>query len=489
MASRRIWIRRLSIVLIAVVVLAGASGGVVWWKFFKITPQDFGDDAAARFKYGSLGNELLTGIPYPIFMILPRVFPDLVAQYATEGYGPDKAAFGGYGAFGLAWEQGERLPVGLSIKHVGYDRVTLNCALCHTATYRLSDSDDPHFAVGGPAHTLNLIGLLHFLIAAANDRRFTAARLMPEIALNFPLDWLDWQIYSYVLIPQTRAALKLAEHELGWTKTRPAWGPGRDDAFNLPKFILTQTPWDDTVGNVDFPAVWQLANRDGGLLHVSGEAKTVYAVSATSAFGVGALPDGQFEAVNKWLVGFVGKLAPPAFPGTIDRTLAARGGALFASQCAACHAAGGARTGTAMKLDEIGTDPERMLTWTQRNADRMNLVTAAAGVRDATLQGAQGYVARPLVGVWVLGPYLHNGAVPTLWDLLSPPAQRPAVFWRGYDVLDQVKVGFVSTGRAAERNGFRFDTSLRGNGNGGHAYGTDLGDDDRRALIEYLKTL
>jgi hypothetical protein len=56
-------------------------------------------------------------------------------------------------------------------------------------------------------------------------------------------------------------------------------------------------------------------------------------------------------------------------------------------------------------------------------------------------------------------------------------------------VLDQAKVGFVATGAAAERNGYRFDTSLRGNGNGGHTYGTDLGDDDRRALIEYLKTL
>ena len=57
-------------------------------------------------------------------MILPRVFPDLVERYATEGYGPEKAGYGGYGAFGLAWEEGERLPIGLSIKRLGSERVT-----------------------------------------------------------------------------------------------------------------------------------------------------------------------------------------------------------------------------------------------------------------------------------------------------------------------------------------------------------------------------
>jgi len=73
--------------------------------------------------------------------------------------------------------------------------------------------------------------------------------------------------------------------------------------------------------------------------------------------------------------------------------------------------------------------------------------------------------------------------------LLSPPQQRPAVFYRGYDVVDLDRVGFVSTGTAAEANGFRFDTRLRGNGNGGHDYGSDMGDGEKRAVLEYLKTL
>ena len=103
--------------------------------------------------------------------------------------------------------------------------------------------------------------------------------------MHFPLAPVDWLAYSLVLIPATRAALHLAEHELGWMERKPAWGPGRDDAFNLPKFILTQTPWDDSIGNTDFPAVWRLGNR-GGLIHSAGEAKSVYAVVATSAIGI-----------------------------------------------------------------------------------------------------------------------------------------------------------------------------------------------------------
>jgi mono/diheme cytochrome c family protein len=423
-------------------------------------------------------------------MILPRVFPDLVERYATQGYGPEKPGYGGYGAFGLAWEEGERLPAGLSIKRLGQERVTLNCALCHTASYRLGPDAPPQFAVGGPAHTLNLQGLLRFLIAASHDRRFTAARLMPEIALHFPLDALDWVTYSLVLIPKTRAALRLAEHELGWMEQKPAWGPGRDDAFNLPKFILTQTPWDNSVGNTDFPALWRLRNREGKLLHSAGEAKSLYAVVATSAIGIGSLPTGEFEPRNEWIESFIAKLEPPPFPGTIDAELAKSGERLFAATCAGCHAENGARTGTAIPLAEIGTDPEHVLAWRQQNADRMNAVVRTLGARRSDIQGAQdGYIARPLVGVWLLGPYLHNGSVPTVSDLLSPPEQRPTTFYRGYDVLDLEKVGFISTGQQAAAQGFRFDVTLRGNGNGGHDYGTGLSEPDKRALIEYLKTL
>ena len=98
------------------------------------------------------------------------------------------------------------------------------------------------------------------------------------------------------------------------------------------------------------------------------------------------------------------------------------------------------------------------------------------------------YKARPLNGIWATAPYLHNGSVPTLHDLLLPPAERPTVFSVGTREYDPAKVGYTT--EASHENSFRFDTSGQGNSNAGHDYGNSrLSPEDRRALVEYLKTL
>ncbi|QDT16758.1 di-heme-cytochrome C peroxidase [Alienimonas californiensis] len=95
--------------------------------------------------------------------------------------------------------------------------------------------------------------------------------------------------------------------------------------------------------------------------------------------------------------------------------------------------------------------------------------------------------AGPLPGVWATGPYLHNGSVPTVEDLLKPPADRRKVFWTGARELDLERLGYVSEDAPGR---FRFDTELLGNGNGGHEYPPGgLAPDDRSDLIEFLKTL
>lgn len=96
------------------------------------------------------------------------------------------------------------------------------------------------------------------------------------------------------------------------------------------------------------------------------------------------------------------------------------------------------------------------------------------------------YRARPLDGIWATAPYLHNGSVPSLYELLQPPAKRSQVFYVGNRELDPDKVGIKS---GHSKNGFRFDTRLPGNRNTGHPYGTDLNEDDSLDLLEFLKTL
>src|SRR5439155_23830268 len=99
-----------------------------------------------------------------------------------------------------------------------------------------------------------------------------------------------------------------------------------------------------------------------------------------------------------------------------------------------------------------------------------------------------GYASVPLDAIWIRGPYLHNGSVPTLRDLLEPVENRPKVFYRGYNVFDARNVGFISSGPEAERVGFRYDVSVTGNRNAGHLRGTHLSSGEKQALMEYMKT-
>ena len=115
------------------------------------------------------------------------------------------------------------------------------------------------------------------------------------------------------------------------------------------------------------------------------------------------------------------------------------------------------------------------------------LVKEYADNKSATLASdVRYYKARPINGIWSSAPYLHNGSVPTIYDLLLPAAQRPKHFFVGNREFDNVKVG----NQVAEtENTSLFDTSLLGNSNAGHEYGTQLPELERLALLEYIKSL
>jgi hypothetical protein len=182
----------------------------------------------------------------------------------------------------------------------------------------------------------------------------------------------------------------------------------------------------------------------------------------------------------------------------IDRDLRERGAALFQSACADCHAPSGRRVMTIIPQREIGTDPGRLEMWTPEAAAAYNAYDGED--KDPALPWTfrqfrkhDGYLAQPLDGIWLTGPYLHNGSVPTLDDLLKPPSERPKAFLRGLDELDFAKGGYKAPpcvpGRPAEAAGFCYDTALPGNANTGHEYGTTLTPEERAALLHYLVTL
>jgi hypothetical protein len=406
---------------------------------------------------------------------------------------PDKLPAGrsGYSAFGIVWEPGHELPVGFSKKHLfGGDRVAINCAFCHSSVVRTEPGGVRMLIPGGPSTMTSPQAYVQFLDACATSPEFNADRVFAAIEqAGGHLSWTDRLLYRTILIPTVQRALVRRRAGNAWMMQRPAWGPGRIDPFNPVKFGMLGLPVDDTIGNSDMVAVVNMQMRKGMSLHWDGLSGSLREVVLSSALGDGASRKSidleSLAKVEQWLM----QTPPARYPYPMDPTLAESGRRIYTAHCASCHAPGGQRTGTVIPLAEIGTDRHRLDMWTQQAADAYNAFADGYAWDLNGFRKTNGYVAVPLDGVWLRAPFLHNGSVPYLRDLFEPVAARPLTFYRGYDLYDPGRVGFVAEGPEAERAGFRFDTTQAGNANSGHLYGTDLAPDDKRALIEYLKTL
>lgn len=250
------------------------------------------------------------------------------------------------------------------------------------------------------------------------------------------------------------------------------------------------------------------------------------------------------------------RLAPPQWPeailGKLDPAKVAHGAQLFAENCAECHTTWPYRWSAPLKQGKrmienglvpqavVGTDDTQLASVTfdpqptmlTRNlaplfkgapivpVGEFALVLKSGIIQRAVEQAGpftpdqliemNGYAnfgkeprvepllgrykAAPRDGVWATGPFLHNGSVPNLYDLLSPAATRPKTFYVGRD-FDSVKLGIDTSGKSG---GFLFDTTLVGNSNAGHSFengtgkgiiGRELTDAERYAIIEYIKSI
>ena len=467
--------------LVAALVLLGSLAAAGWITLFRAHP----DRTAAasiedRYKYGSVGTEAAAGVPYWIWLVLPRVFPEHLP-------GP-----GGYLSVGLVWEEGQETPVGITKLDIGIvPRAGVNCALCHAGTYRTRPDQAVPTVVPGAASTrFDALAYQTFLIKAGSDPRFTAEVLMPEIRKIHRMNPLEDLLYKLVLIPMTRRALLEIQQRWAWAYRQPPWGPGRIDPFNPVKFGVLKQPLDATIGHSDMMPLLGLGRRTGQALHWDGLNSSVREVVLSSAIGDGAteksLPVEHLAEIERYLQ----TAAIPPHPFPIDQALADRGKALYDTHCAGCHQTGQGRTGQVIPVEEVGTDRHRIEMWEAKDAAAYNERYRDQRWGFRGFQNVQGYVAVPLDGLWLRGPYLHNGSVPSLAALLEPPEKRPAVFYRGNDLYDPSVAGFVSDQPSAgSRKLFRYDTAVPGNSNRGHLYGVTLPAADKAALLEHLKRL
>lgn len=312
-------------------------------------------------------------------------------------------------------------------------------------------------------------------------------------------------------------------------------GYGRVDAFGSARFLFfglaNKQP---NTAPVSYPFIWGMEKT--AWLHYNANTNSVVERNIGQALGLGATFDPKTYDTTvrientrdlEWLAY---KITPPAWPedllGKIDQAKAGRGKPLYEEHCARCHdkyetTPDGLRHYQLFTLAEAGTDPNqaenfhapvrlngRQASFAVENGKVVDLIKRAyykkyniAPDEQQKWEGGRApiswkdrladedkkvYAARPLSGVWATAPYLHNGSVPSLYALLLPGAKRPAEFYTGSREYDPKSLGYLTTPGAVA---FRFDTQGNGNSNRGHEYGTSLSDDDRYALLEYLKTL
>jgi mono/diheme cytochrome c family protein len=209
----------------------------------------------------------------------------------------------------------------------------------------------------------------------------------------------------------------------------------------------------------------------------------------------------DLEPTFNEILAFLKSLRPPRYPFAIDSGRAERGKVVFEQTCSRCHGTygpGGEYPNRIVELKVIGTDPARALAASDRLVAHYNTTWLGAEYPvDTTMTG---YQAPPLDGIWATAPYLHNGSVPTL-SLLLKSSDRPRRFTRppstDFAYYDQANVGWkyevVDTPPdptlPPNQARYIFDTGHFGLGNGGHTFGDKLSEDQRRDVIEYLKTL
>lgn len=197
------------------------------------------------------------------------------------------------------------------------------------------------------------------------------------------------------------------------------------------------------------------------------------------------------------VMAFLKTIEAPKYPYTIDNDFAQKGETIFNANCAGCHGTYGnneSYPNLLVDISVVGTDPAhsdavRNQATQGKFIEWFNNSWFAKDEPAGKLLKTNGYIAQPLDGIWASAPYLHNGSVPTLYELLKSDERK--AFWRRTpeSAYDEKNVGWTYTEETSYIDRFTYDTSQKGYGNSGHTFGDGLSEENRMALLEYLKTL
>jgi mono/diheme cytochrome c family protein len=364
----------------------------------------------------------------------------------------------------------------------GENLVAPNCMQCHAQVV----NDSLYLGMGntlidftaGQQLNPNAVKMMGTLLKANAPAKYEASKDFLQVAGTIA-PYLSTAVRG-VNAADRLAAVLVAHRDpltLKWSDTA---------SMNIPEEVIPS----------DVPAWWLLRKKNAMFYNGFGRGDFGRFLMASNLLTVtdsseAAEVDRQISDV----LAFIYSLRPPPYPGKIDAALAAKGRDIFIDNCSKCHGKYGNEEefpNLLIPASIIQTD-SALYKSNYQNPQFVNWFNKswfAQGDHPAQLVPFDGYIAPPLDGIWSTAPYLHNGSVPFLEAVLDSK-QRPVYWQRNFTnpTYDPVQMSWEF--KIVDQPGGTqvYNTTLKGYGREGHYFGDKLSDTERRAVLEYLKTI
>lgn len=245
----------------------------------------------------------------------------------------------------------------------------------------------------------------------------------------------------------------------------------------------------------DTPALWHLKKKNALYYTAVGRGDFTKLLFQASVLGIrDSTAARKTQQSFTHIIAWISKLNPPKYPKEIDSGKAQVGKIIFEKHCSNCHGTYGSNEtypNKVVNLEVIKTDPVyaeyasegEIVAW-------YNKSWFSQSKPYSWFEPEQGYIAPPLDGIWATAPYLHNGSIPTIYDVLNSTT-RPK-YWERFkdsEKYDWQKIGWEYKSKSLDTGKKTYNTTLPGYGNEGHYFGDKLTETQRMQIIEYLKTL
>lgn len=243
----------------------------------------------------------------------------------------------------------------------------------------------------------------------------------------------------------------------------------------------------------DVPPWWHLKKKNA--LYYNGMGRGDFTKLLMQASTQGIKDSTEARAIQQNFIdvlAYIATIEAPKYPKPFNEKIIWQGEKLFNKKCSKCHGTYGeieAYPNKLVALETIKTDPYYAQNFSAKMhlADWYNESWYGQSEPKSFVKPMDGYIAPPLDGVWATAPYFHNASVPTLEGVLN--TQIRPTYWRRMDELDYKKMGWQYQQMKKGGSKKTYDTTLPGYSNAGHDFGDEFTQDQRMAVVEYLKTL